>query len=91
LVFDPAYQLPWDRFIAPITDKKDELATRYSNYVYDAARAWPRDTELAIAIGYRFGEYDTASYKPLLHALPKDAKSQLSFCTDSSVPESTSA
>jgi hypothetical protein len=70
---DLAYQLPWDRFIAPVTSKADELATRYTRHVYDVARTWLQDTELVISIGYRFGEYDTDSFKPLLHALPKGA------------------
>jgi hypothetical protein len=70
---DLAYQLPWERFIAPVTDKADELATRYTKHVYSLARAWLQDTELVISIGYRFGEYDTDSYKQLLEALPKGA------------------
>lgn len=41
--------------------------------MYDKAKQLISRTSSIVAIGYRFGELDIASYKPLLRVAPPDA------------------
>jgi hypothetical protein len=61
------------RIIAPVLDKAPELRRVFVQNAYDRAAAALREATHIVAIGYRFGSYDRASYEPLLRAT-RDAK-----------------
>jgi len=63
-----SFMYPDQRIIAPVLDKAPELRKVFVQNAYDRAAAALREATHIVAIGYRFGYYDRASYEPLLRA-----------------------
>ena len=57
-----------ERIVAPVLDKAPELRRVFVQNTYDRAAVALRESTHIVAIGYRFGSYDRASYEPLLRA-----------------------
>ena len=65
----PSYEYPYQRVIAPMPSKAPELTRPFIKSTYTAALDHVARADTAVAIGYRFGEYDIESYKPILRTI----------------------
>lgn len=64
-----SFRHPDQRVISPIPDKSPELSKVFARAAYHRAAAALSEATQIIAIGYRFGPCDRASYEPLLNAV----------------------
>ncbi len=70
----PSYSFPYERVIAPVPDKAQELKRDFIQSVYRRAVSLIEKYDPVIAIGYRFSEYDSSSYRPLLQLISNLSK-----------------
>lgn len=66
-----------ERVIAPIPDKAQGLNQPFIKETYSKARSLVRESGTLIAVGYSFNSHDSASYRPILHALSESVDRSL--------------
>jgi hypothetical protein len=66
---DLGYRPPWERIIAPVPDKAEELENAYVQEIYRRAEEALSSADVLIAIGYSFARTDNSSYNRLLKTL----------------------
>jgi SIR2-like domain len=63
------YQPASNRVIAPVPNKGSLLTQKFSEAIYEKARALTEGSGTLISIGYSFNSHDRESYDPILRAL----------------------
>ncbi len=71
------YQPANCRVIAPVPNKGPLLTQKFSEAIYERARALTVVSGTLISIGYSFNSHDRQSYDPILHALIKSQNRRL--------------